>query len=163
MCRYYNHLRPNIDKSPWTREEDAKMLKLNQLYGHKWTLISGFFSRRTQGSVKNRSVPTLLFTNLIPPLTCPPLQLTNRTNSKRTVHRRFYSLKRRHEREARRKVCDGLTAIIAFFISISPIHTTSLHRRPRVSNRPSRFCSRGLCSSEPHPLHLCRTSWPCLR
>lgn len=67
--RYYNHLRPNIDKSPWTREEDAKMLKLNQLYGHKWTLISGFFSRRTQGSVKNR----------------------------------FYSLKRRHEREARRK------------------------------------------------------------
>ena len=61
MCRYYYHLRPNIDKSPWTREEDANILKLNQLYGHKWTLISGFFSRRTQGSVKNMSVPTLLF------------------------------------------------------------------------------------------------------
>ena len=43
---------------------------------------------------------------------------------------RFYSLKRRHEREARRKVCGGLTTMI---VSISLSCCCSHHRSPQAS------------------------------
>jgi hypothetical protein len=52
--RWNNHLNPNINKGPWTHEEDLKLLKLIRENGKKWTIVTQFFPERTENSLKNR-------------------------------------------------------------------------------------------------------------
>ena len=41
-------------KGNWTKDEDAKIFKMYQDYGPKWSLIAKEFKGRTENSIKNR-------------------------------------------------------------------------------------------------------------
>ncbi|EAX97202.1 Myb-like DNA-binding domain containing protein [Trichomonas vaginalis G3] len=52
--RYTKYLSPDINRNPWTPEEDELLKeKLCQL-GPKWVKISKLFDRRTDAALKNR-------------------------------------------------------------------------------------------------------------
>ena len=53
--RWFRHLDPYINKSPWTEEEDEKIVEYKAQYGSKWTLIANLLNTgRTDYAVKNR-------------------------------------------------------------------------------------------------------------
>ena len=52
--RWINHLNPNINKDPWTDEEDKKLYELHEIYGNHWSKISHIMGSRTDNMVKNR-------------------------------------------------------------------------------------------------------------
>ena len=45
--RYNNHLNPNIKKGDWCEEEDQMLMRMNELYGNKWTKIAQFLPGRS--------------------------------------------------------------------------------------------------------------------
>ena len=57
--RWEYYLSPDINKSPWTDEEDRLLIKLYREIGSKWKIISSAFKNRTHISVRNR-MKTLL-------------------------------------------------------------------------------------------------------
>ena len=52
--RYQNYLSPNLDKGPWTNEEDTLLICKYIELGSKWKTIALYFPKRTDISVKNR-------------------------------------------------------------------------------------------------------------
>lgn len=52
--RWTHYLSPNLNKSEWTEEEDAKLQEFVRHHGTKWSLISKHFSHRTDTALKNR-------------------------------------------------------------------------------------------------------------
>ena len=52
--RYLNHLAPGVNHREWTPDEDALIFRLHNIYGSKWTKISGYLSGRSDNSCKNR-------------------------------------------------------------------------------------------------------------
>jgi hypothetical protein len=52
--RYLNKLKPDINKSEWSQNEDELLMKLCKQIGHKWSRIATFLPGRTEGQVKNR-------------------------------------------------------------------------------------------------------------
>lgn len=57
--RWNNHLNPSLDKSPWSSEEDSKILELWKELGKSWTAIASHFPGRSENSVKNRFYSTM--------------------------------------------------------------------------------------------------------
>ena len=52
--RWYNHLDPTLSKAPWSDEEDAKLLALQQTMGNRWADIAESMKGRSRNNVKNR-------------------------------------------------------------------------------------------------------------
>lgn len=52
--RYINYLDSNVNRNPWTEEEDELLISKYQIYGPKWKLISQYFKNRTNINIKNR-------------------------------------------------------------------------------------------------------------
>ena len=52
--RWVNYLSPNLNFSPWTEEDDKKLIELHNQYGSKWTKLASFFQSRTSINIKNR-------------------------------------------------------------------------------------------------------------
>lgn len=52
--RYNLYLRPDVQNSPWTDEEDEKLIRLFAQYGSKWSVIAQNFHNRTANNIKNR-------------------------------------------------------------------------------------------------------------
>ena len=52
--RWHHHLCPGIKKTPWSRQEDETVIKLQEQLGNKWALIARYLPGRTDNSVKNR-------------------------------------------------------------------------------------------------------------
>ena len=57
--RWVNHLNPNLNKDPWTVEEDQQLINLHATMGNCWTKIATFFPGRTDNNIKNRWNTTL--------------------------------------------------------------------------------------------------------
>lgn len=51
---YVNYLRPDINKDPWTLEDDLLLIELLRSYGKNWKLIEDRMGGRTQNQIKNR-------------------------------------------------------------------------------------------------------------
>ncbi|EAY15029.1 Myb-like DNA-binding domain containing protein [Trichomonas vaginalis G3] len=52
--RYTKYLSPDLNKNPWTPEEDALLISKYHEIGAKWVKMSKFFNNRTDYSLKNR-------------------------------------------------------------------------------------------------------------
>jgi len=52
--RYLNFLRPSINNSPFTIEEDILLISLYEKFGRKWKIIGDHMPGRTEVQVKNR-------------------------------------------------------------------------------------------------------------
>ena len=52
--RYVYYLDPNVNKEPYSEEEDFKLVGLVKEKGKKWSYLTGLFTNRNQYSLKNR-------------------------------------------------------------------------------------------------------------
>lgn len=52
--RYTRYLSPDLNKKPWSPEEDALLISKFHEIGPKWVKMSKFFDNRTDYSLKNR-------------------------------------------------------------------------------------------------------------
>jgi hypothetical protein len=52
--RWIDHLDPAVNKGPWTKEEDRKIVKLHREYGNQWMrIVQELGTNRTANAVKN--------------------------------------------------------------------------------------------------------------
>eukprot|EP00501_MAST-03F_sp_TOSAG23-6_P001041 GSMAST32.ASY1.ANO1.1083.1 assembled CDS len=52
--RWFNHLHPDLNKGPWTEEEEAIMFKEQGKIGNKWCQIARLLPGRSENMVKNK-------------------------------------------------------------------------------------------------------------
>lgn len=52
--RYLNLLRPDINYSDWTKEEEELLAELHEKYGNKWSKIAAEMPGRSENQVKNK-------------------------------------------------------------------------------------------------------------
>jgi Myb-like DNA-binding protein FlbD len=52
--RYNKHLKQEKNNSPWTAEEDARLLDLVSQHGHNWVVVSKLIGTRSNIESKNR-------------------------------------------------------------------------------------------------------------
>ncbi|KAI8599621.1 hypothetical protein EDD21DRAFT_290092, partial [Dissophora ornata] len=57
--RWHNHLDPNIVKTPFTPEEDSRILELYSRMGSKWAEMARYMPGRPDNAIKNHFNTTM--------------------------------------------------------------------------------------------------------
>ncbi|OHT16476.1 Myb-like DNA-binding domain containing protein [Tritrichomonas foetus] len=52
--RWRNHLDPDVNREPWTPEEDNNLMALHEQFGNQWVKISQMMPGRSDNAIKNR-------------------------------------------------------------------------------------------------------------
>jgi hypothetical protein len=52
--RWLTYLSPDVNRTPWSSEEDGLLFDVVRTHGPKWGTLVGFFCNRTQNNIKNR-------------------------------------------------------------------------------------------------------------
>lgn len=52
--RYYNHLKPTLNRAEWSPVEDSLLYRLHSALDSKWATIALFFQGRSNNNTKNR-------------------------------------------------------------------------------------------------------------
>eukprot|EP00824_Muranothrix_gubernata_P016623 TRINITY_DN34274_c0_g1_i1.p1 TRINITY_DN34274_c0_g1~~TRINITY_DN34274_c0_g1_i1.p1 ORF type:complete len:281 (+),score=59.12 TRINITY_DN34274_c0_g1_i1:122-964(+) len=52
--RWYQHLRPDVVRRPWTKHEDTILIERQRKLGNRWLEISRFLPGRPSNAIKNR-------------------------------------------------------------------------------------------------------------
>lgn len=52
--RYFNHLKPSLNRSAWSPQDDALLYQLYSTMGPKWAAIAGLLRGRNSNGAKNR-------------------------------------------------------------------------------------------------------------
>ena len=57
--RWRNHLDPEVNRNPWTDEEDNILIEMHDKIGNQWVKIAEYLPGRSDNSIKNRWNSTL--------------------------------------------------------------------------------------------------------
>jgi hypothetical protein len=81
--RWNNYANPKLNKEQWTSSEDTLLLEKFEELGSKWSVIAGFFHRRTKNGVRNR-IFALRRRSMRTPV-CPPFCPTDSLVSEKKI------------------------------------------------------------------------------
>ena len=52
--RWQQYLSPETNRTPWSKEEEIRLMALVSQYGKKWLFLSKFFDRRPDAQLRNK-------------------------------------------------------------------------------------------------------------